>query len=286
MWCIFRQHTIVLAAVAVSVTLNGGCSRNAGSDPPPGWLEAEQGFARLFAEEQPAEVVKICERFVRDHPEFPDAHLNLAGALESVGKDIRRVGGDAALARQHLERAATHYERYHSLVGGNERAVASRALMFLHDETGLADPVKAEAFARRWAEEQPRALSAHVDHADRLRQLKRFDEASAALRTARGIASAEMTGDEQMRAGLRAAWAATVAEHLQESPTLPPAETREFADEVMAMANAALEVNPRIFMALEAKAKALTVLAERLESDPQRKNALLAEVKALEQKMR
>ena len=277
-----RNRVISVALLVVSI---GGCSQSRGSDDPPaGWAEAEKGFARLLAEDKAGEVARICEQFVRDHPDFPDAHINLAYALESAGKDLRRAG--LAEARPTLERAATHFERYHALVTGDKRGQASSALMFLHDETGLNDPVKAEAFARRWTEERPDFLQAYVQHADWLRTLKRHDEASAVVRKARGIAGAELTGDEQMRAGLKAAWAANVAEHLQESPNLPPSDTREFADEVIALSNEALKVNPNIFMALQARATALTAMAERVESDPRRKAALVAEVKELERKMR
>lgn len=279
-----RNHAFT--AIALVVVIIGGCSRQGGGDgPPAGWAEAEKGFGPLFAQDKAAEVVRICEQYVRDYPDFPDAHVNLAHALESVAGDLRR-SGNAEPAKQSFERAATHFDRYHALVSGDKRAQASRALMFLHDETGLDDPVKAEAFARRWKEEQPDALEAHVHHAKYLRKLQRQDEASAAIRKARAVAAAELSGDEQMRASLRAAWAATVAEHLQESPNLPPSDAREFADEVIAASDEALKVNPTFFMALDAKAKALTVLAQRPDSDPRRKAALLHEVEALQRRMR
>lgn len=278
-----NRFTVIALALAVVI---GGCSRPVGGDgPPAGWVEAEKGFAALFAQDKAAEVVRICEQYVRDHPDFPDAHMNLAGALESVAGDLRRAGS-AESATQTFERAAEHYERYHALVVGDKRGYASRSLMFLHGETGLNDPVKAEVFARRWKEEQPEALPAYEHHADYLRQLQRHDEASAVVRKARAIAAAELTGDEQLRAALRAAWAVTVAKHLEESPNLPAPDAREFADEVIAASDDALKVNPAFFMALEAKAKALTVLAARLESDPRRKATLMKEVEALQQRMR
>jgi tetratricopeptide (TPR) repeat protein len=278
---------IRLTAVALLIVFFAGCSRSDGTDdPPPGWVDAEKGLVGLSAEGKTGEVVRICESFVRDYPDFPDAHLTLAYALEQMGKDLRRAGSAGSLATQTLERAATHFERFHALVSGDKRFLATSALMFLHDERGLNDPIKAEAFARRWTEERPDFFDAYVAHADYLRKLNRHDEATAVIRKARGVSAAGLTGDEQMRAGLRAAWAATVAEHLQESPNLPLSDTREFADEVIAVSNDVLKVNPNIMMAIEAKAKALAVVAQRLESDPRRKTALMSEVEALERRMR
>ena len=270
----------------VFVVLIGACSRSGASDSPPaGWVEAEKGFGQLLAEGKTGEVVRICESFVRDYPDFPDGHLTLASALRDMGNDLRRAGSAGSLSRQTLERAGMHFERYHTLVGGNQRSIATSALVFLHDETGLNDPVKAEAFARRWTEERPDFLDAYVQHAGLLRKLNRHDEASAVIRKARGVSAAGLVGDEQMRTGLRAGWAATVAEHLHESPNLSPSDTREFADEAIALSTEVLKVNPNFFMALDAKAKALTVVAQRLESDPRRKAALMNEVEVLQRRM-
>lgn len=270
---------------ALSLLALAACAQDAGSSPPAGWREAEQGLARLYVEGKTAEVVRISEQFVRDHPEFPDAHLELAGALEAMARDMRRAGSTSPLVRQNFDRAATHYERYHALAGAGKRATGSRALMFLHDETGLDDAVRAEAFARRWREEQPDEVTPYAHHADYLRKLGRHDEASAVLRKAREVHNASMTGDAELRAALRMAWAATVLEHLQESPALAAPDTREFVDEVTTLSAEVLEANPNNLAAAQVKAGALTLRAERLEADPARKKALLAEAKELERRV-
>jgi hypothetical protein len=276
-----------ILAVVIVLAAMGACSQRGNSGAPPaGWAEAEKGLARVYIEGKTAEVVRISEQFVRDHPDFPDAHRELAGALETMARDMRRAGTTSPLVAQNFERAAAHYERYHALAGADQRASASRALMFLHDEEGLNDPGKAESFARRWKEEQPDQLQPHVYHADRLRKLGRHDEASAVMRSAREVERATLTGDEQMRASLRAAWAADVLKHLQESPNLPAADTREFVDELMKVSDEVLKASPTNFSALQARAAALSIRAERLESDPARKKALLAEAGELERRSR
>jgi hypothetical protein len=271
-----NQLTRITCAIIASIA-----TLACGDRPPADWAEFAQQIPRLHAEDKTAEVVNICERFVRDHPTFPDARYNLAVALHLIADDMKAQPSLASVRKQNLEAAAAHYERYHELAALEHRARVSSGLTRIYAADALNQPPKAEASARSWIEEAPRDFIAYETLARLLREGGRHDAATGIVRQARDVMFAA-GGNQQDRAIDRGGWANLAVDHLEGSPDLSPADTRALLDDVLEVADDILKWEPKYVSALQYKAAGLKIQATRLEPDAIRRRALLAEADGLD----
>lgn len=242
-------------------------------EAPAGFHDSDLKAVGLFSDGKFDEAFAIHQQWVDKHPTFAEAHHSLAEAHRLRGNQLRRE--DAAKHREHLEKAVTHYRRYHELATDHEPNIRARALGNLTEilsAEGLNRLDEAESAARQWVKEAPGNLSAHDGLAGIQREAGRAEEGLATLRAAGKIAA---TADE------RSLYATYLLGYLESAPTLDRDATRMALDELEAIADASRQANPQDEYAVDKKRRALIMRADRLEPDPARQKALRAEAARL-----
>lgn len=243
-------------------------------EAPAGFHESDLKAVGLFSDGKIDEAFAIHQQWVDKHPTFAEAHHSLAEAHRLRGNQLRGEKDDSY--RQHLEKALTHYRRYHELATGDDPKIRARALANLTEilsAEGLNRLAEAESTARQWVKEAPDNLSAHDGLAGIQREAGRADEGLATLRAA-GKAAA--TADE------RGLYATYLLGYLESAPNLDRDATRMALDELDALVDASRQADPRDPYAVEKKKRALILRAERLEQQPARQRALRSEADDLQ----
>ena len=157
--------------------------------------------------------------------------------------------------------------------------------MSVYAKDMLGRPAEAEAVARAMVTAHPRLLDAYILLANVLKDdpTKLVSE----IGRWRGVADIlQKAPDRSGRAGLALhELGAFLVQMVRESSELPPAEARKLLDEARAIFDWLIKTNQDVDglqFALMGKSMARKLEAERVEQDPARVKALLAEVEKLD----
>jgi hypothetical protein len=260
------------------------CQNQAASEPPAGAgspayvvSDASHEATRLNFSGKPEEAAALMDTYLAAHPTDADAHFTLAMAHDKMGSPVR-IHGEAPSPAEvaHLETAAAHYSRYLALLRlGSDpsyQAAGLRALARVYGHNGLRRLPEAEKIARQLLEEDAKSADSYQVLAQALRESDRHGEATALLLKAR---MALPFSEQRILVG-------AMSEHARRSPNLPRADLQALADEMMAIGDGWVATEPKDATGPVAKQLALELQAERLEQNPARKRALLAEAELWE----
>jgi hypothetical protein len=131
---------------------------------PPGWLELTAKTLDLTLEGKHLAVFAMYEQWVAKHPDFVEGHLMLAGAHESVARDMRtsRAPDAQATRTKHLETAAVHIRRGLELADPDDSFWIMRSLIDLYGLFGLDRPAEYERLVRESVQRYPAEPLAHA----------------------------------------------------------------------------------------------------------------------------
>lgn len=242
----------------------------------PRQIEAlERQVLGLLVDNKAAEALPILEKALATFPDSPTVHELLATAHGAIAESLEAQPEHRSTRRGHLERAARHYRRALDLTHVN-RASHLHSLAEIYLPGGLNDLGEAERYARRLTTEHPTLRSGHAVLVRALVAARRAADAIAALR---GIAS--LPPKEQ---------AEVVAVGLQDiigpEVVIDREVLRPLLDESLRITTAAIASAPDNGELLMLKGILLDIQARKLERDPARQRALLAEYKELWEKGR
>ena len=271
---------MVIAAVSI-----GGCKADepqtteqkldAIFKAPDGWSEADRQAIALFAEGKFDESFAIHQQWVDKHPEFAEAHYSLADSHFVRSVQLQGDGPEAEVKRkEHLQAAAAHFRRYRTLAKDEDpevRRLATATLARILSPEGLNELREAEEVARDWVGEHPENMTAYGTLAQILRAAGKADQVPEVLRDAKSAVRADDRDD----------YAELVIAHLEASAALPREQVESLLEEVRMIYEAELQTDARSWKAVSLKADALRLRANRLETNPARKRALLAEAEEL-----
>jgi tetratricopeptide (TPR) repeat protein len=226
---------------------------------------------RLMSDE-PEQAAALMEVYVAANPRNADGQFTLAMAYEGIAFNIKLTGDPASPARiAQLEKAADRYRSYLALVrdvnDGSYRAAGLKSLARIYGREALNRPADAERAARQLLDEDRNSSESYLVLAKVLREVDRHGEATELLRKARF--SLPASEQRPLAAGM---WL-----HALASPKLPRAEIQALVDDLSAIAEGWLANDPGNPTGPIAKRMAVELCANRLEQDPVRKRALLAE---------
>jgi len=222
--------------------------------------------------DEPEKAAALMEAYVAANPRNADGQFTLAMAYEGIACNIKLTGDPASPARiAHLEKAADRYRSYLTLVrevdDRSYRATGLKSLARIYGRDALNQPPDAERAARQLVDEDRTSSESYLVLAKVLRESDRHSEATELLRKARfSLPSSEQ---RPLAAGM---WL-----HATVSPKLPRAEIQALIDDLSAIADGWLANDPGNPTGPLAKRMAVELRANRLEDDPARKRALLAE---------
>lgn len=133
---------------------------------PPGWSETLQKTMEMELQGRIAEIVPIYEKWVADHPDFPDAHVMLAGAHEQLGRAaLRSHAPDAAnTSTAQFEIAAAELRRAVDLTPSSEPMSSDplRGLIDLYGPLELNRPAEYERLVGEGLKRHPADPFAHA----------------------------------------------------------------------------------------------------------------------------
>jgi len=234
---------------------------------PAGWENTSTKGAELILQGKASEAVTLFEKVVRTSPDFADGHLRLADAHVAVAESIKdRGASQAAARRQHLETAATHYKRAIEL-GSVREVIAKKSLVDLYRKDGLNQLDEAEKYARQLLGVRPQSVVWHHLLAEVLIDERRYDEAATVLH------KAVPQVDEKDRALL----AMTMIDAMIKTPEITGASARTLAEDSLAIVDRALKAPSPDRQLYAVRSGALKMLADRVEQNPAKKKALLAD---------
>jgi tetratricopeptide (TPR) repeat protein len=284
---ILALTSLVVMVMAVLLTGCGGGGDTGSLVPaaenpmaaPEGWGDAERQAIALFADGRFDEAFAIHGQWVEKHPDFAEAHYSLADSHYVRSTQLRDgTSEELTERRHHLEQAAAHFRRYRELARTHDpltRAQATGTLALVLSADGLNQLPEAEQVAREWTQEDPERAGAYEVLAQIQRDLGHPD---AALETLRAAGRA-------LRDDARPQYAALLAEHIDETRALTGEAVEPLLEEVHRIADARLQAEPKDVTALDAKILALRLQAERVETNPARRDALLAEAKRFDDEL-
>jgi tetratricopeptide (TPR) repeat protein len=254
--------------------------RRAGMSPEE---RLEEDYSQLFGqaiELQTAgrhqEALALHEKFLAANPRFGRAHEGVANAHSSLAGELRTRGAGAAAERmRHLEQARTHYQHAVDLASdGKDPPMAALSLLHLLGPEELnRPPAEREALARAMIKRFPgdqlllfQLLRIVIDGG-------RWGEVDGVLQTAR--AAIPMTPERRQAMG------AELHDIVFRNARLPADTTKTLVAEGIARLDEALKLKPDFIEALVYKSLVLRLQAERVEKDPARAKALVAEADKL-----
>ena len=130
---------------------------------PPGWADTKRKARDLTLEGKDVEAVALFERWVAEHPNFPEGHFRLGAAEESLAQGLvaNRAPGHETTRVKHFEAAAGHMRRARELAGPDAPFLMLRALIDLHGVIGLNRPAEYERLVREGVARYPAEPQAH-----------------------------------------------------------------------------------------------------------------------------
>src|SRR5688500_14562818 len=236
------------------------------------WDKVSVAAARLSLDNKGREAVAMVRAFLARHPNLADAHFLQASFLEQLaGFDAKRTPAQ----QRDLEAAAVHYGRAAELMEDpRARFAMVWKLAQIHGPDQLNRPAEAERLIRRLVEEHPTQAQAHMVYAQHLRERGDIAGAAAALRKGRALAP------DMPIPGLLLLLQYFL-EHVQSSRELPREVARQVLEEAVAVTDAVIAAEGRdqrdYRLATLGTSMALELMAERVEQDPRRRIALLAD---------
>lgn len=255
------KRLVVLSLLVVALS--------AFAQTPKGWDDAYRQVAELMLAGKGPEAIALLERVVTQAPDFIPARYELGSAHAHWAVELALQDPPAAdERRRHLELAATHFRRVAERDSEYRPLAALRLMSLYGDEDDLNQPQEAIPFARLYVELSPSSASGHVQLARMLELTGDTEAGTAALLAARG----PVRDDDE-----RALLATSIIAHLGLAPAVPADDVRTLLDYAQPVVDAAIAREPENRRILLTKAAALMLRAERVETDPKVRKALLEE---------
>lgn len=272
-----RMVSVVLSAlVFVASVAPGGAqpaaARKAAAPPEAEWRAVKDKTLQLSIDGRDDEVVKIYEGYVAKYPDFGEAHGMLGGAHEALSRNPKFVARRA----EHMQKAATHYERAFQSWSGDGAWVAIRALLDIYGPPplGLGRPERQRAVVLEGVKRFPAEPLAHTELIRMLALDDKPAEVDAAVRAARAAVARTAQAREDLASGL---WRITSQE---------PVETvlgMRLADEALAVMEEYTNAQPKDLPGLRARVR---VIREQVAlSPPDRTTRLQADADRLEKEI-
>jgi len=236
------------------------------------WQKISTAASKLELDNKTADAVALIQTYLARHANDGEAHFVQARFYEDL------AGFDPAARtpaqRKHLESAARHYLRAADLLPDLDARFVSLWKTTNIYSDGLNQPSEAERVARRLVKEQPERAQVHLIYANLLHQRGDLAGALEGLRAARARVSVwPLTGQVQ--------FTQYVLESVQTSRDVPRETLRQLLDDAIAATDAIIADPQRTAqeyrLGTMARAMALELMAERVETDRQRRIALLVE---------
>ena len=224
------------------------------------------------------EGLALLEKFLAANPKYARAHEGVADAYYLFANELKGQANAAAQRRKYLEQARTHYQHAVDLAGdAKEAPFALMSLFMIAGPEELNRPAaERESMARAAIKRFPDAPMAHFQLLRIVLEGSRWTEVEGVLRVAReAIAN---TPERRQRIG------ADLHDIVFRSPKLPVDTTKVLLAEGVARLDEALKLKPDFVEALMFKSLLLRLQAERVEKDPARAKALIAEADKLRAK--
>ena len=243
----------------------------AAAPAPEAWLKIHRETLEQMIGGKTAEAIAALQKVVATYPSFGEGHSALASAHEIAAERLESEGASTAAARrEHLQKAALHYQRGVDLTHVN-RAMDLGSLAGIYGPGALAQPVEAERYARRALADYPSGRDSHAILAWALLSRGQTQAAAAALKNARSAVGA----DKQLE------FAAALGELVRKVPAGSNTVAAALLSEMDAIAEAEIKATPARGEAYMVASIALDTRAQRLETDPARKAAMLDRAKTL-----
>jgi tetratricopeptide (TPR) repeat protein len=238
---------------------------------PAGWDDTYRRGLQLMADGKAVEAIRLFDDVVRRAPTFGSAHAALADAHRVRADELARgVSPPPPASRQALERAAAHYRRAIELQAP-ERPLAVGHLMQIYGGDRLDQPAEQAGFARQYAALQPDSAIGHATLAQALRRSGQPAAATAALLVAR----------TRVRGSDRLLLATIMVEHAIATTDVPAGDLRQLFDYAGPVLDQAIAAEPADRRRVQTKVALLMLRADRVETDPERRQALRAEADRL-----
>jgi hypothetical protein len=235
---------------------------------PAGWDDAYRRGERMMLDGRLQEAVALFEGIVKQNPGFDGGHFALGDAYDMMAAKLDPASSAGAPARRReLMLSAAQQYRAAAAGSGPYRPLAVVKLVRLYGPDELNQPADFVAFAREWVRTSPASGVARITLANGLLAQGNEAAATAALLEARAAIDSE--GQPLL--------AASIVEYITKAPRAPASQVKQLLDyaEPILDREAARSPEPRTF--LLAKAAALKLRADRVETDPARRRSLLAE---------
>jgi len=238
---------------------------------PAGWDDTYRRGLQLMADGKAAEAIRLFDGVVQRAPAFGSGHAALADAHRVRADEL--AGGATpppAAWRQALEAAARHYRRAIELQAP-EQPLAVMHLMRIYGEDGLNQAAEQATFARQHVALQPDSAIGHTMLAQALRRSGQPAAATAAL----------LAGRVAVRGSGRLLLATMMVEHGTANTDVPPGDLRQLLDYAAPVLDEAIKESPSDRQRVRTKVALLMLRADRVETDPKRRQALRAEADRL-----
>lgn len=225
------------------------------------------------------EGLALLEKFLAANPKFARAHEGVADAYYLFANELKSQGaGAAAERRKYLETARTHYQHAVDLAGDvKEAPFALMSLFMIAGPEELNRPAaERESMARAAITRYPGDQLPHLQLLRIVIEGSRWTEVEGVLKATRQ--STAGAPERLQRVG------AEVQDIVFRNPKLPVDTTKILLADGVAGLDVALKQKPDFIEALVYKSILLRLQAERVEKDPARAKALIAEADKLRAK--
>jgi hypothetical protein len=250
-------HTVISALIGLALF----------AQSPAGWDETSRRGQQLMLDNKTPQAIALFERVVKSAPDFDAAHYELGEAYRMRALELALQGPSQEQERQrHLGLAATHLQRAAAPAGLYEQ-LAWGKLMMLYGKDELNRPLELVNAARQYVRVSPSSVIGHVNLARALRTTGQDSAALAALMNAR----------RQIAPDGAHLLAVTIVDFVATTSESRPADFKALLDYAEAPLKRAIADDPSDRQSVMAAAALFKVRAEKVETDPKRRAALLDE---------